>query len=246
MVINANKLATLLRSDARLALDAGLAETCAIFHRLANLVEQASKDDQPAPDVCWFGPFEHHGGECPLPPETEVEAWCRNREPELAKARQFDWGHTRSAADITSFSYASPDPEGWIERPAGWVPPPAEDSDWVDWTPTHIRLVPREAKPAPKPDVVREALEWAIAYERGDPYAETRRKCRAALAALVAAPGPETLPEWAWVDANGLLRIKITNGESWIMWGALNPDDLDRIVTACRIRAAQLRKGTQS
>ena len=162
------------------------------------------KYDEPAEH--WHGPFEWRGGECPLPPETQVKAEGRDSDFNGGGTRPafaHFWDHSGGMADIVAFSYLADNPEGWVERPEGWVPPasvfpiealglsgqlyellsPADlDGELVI---THIRLLPREAelKPAPS-DVLRDALvAGSVVVHEGEFAADVQATVREALEA---------------------------------------------------------------
>lgn len=137
----------------------------------------------------WIGPFPWRGGETnPVPGRICVRVRYRGAPDRQSEglAEGFGWRHDGASGDIVSFSYRADNAAGWTERPAGWVPPdetwslglhwststnPAghggarrlTKSDWDASPPiTHIRLLPRETKPA-----VPDLPEWAIVESDG-------------------------------------------------------------------------------
>ena len=102
MTIDAKKLAAALRFGGFGAANWREA-LCAVADKL---------EEEPAQTEHWIGPFVWHGGECPVPPETMVEARYEGGGAHSGTAAGMKWRRK-----VTSFSYLADNPEGWIELP---------------------------------------------------------------------------------------------------------------------------------
>lgn len=130
---------------------------------------EAADTGGPAAAEEWSEWLEHHGGPCPLPPETRVECdtgdgW-RTLPGEGVSARCWNWALDGVPQAITRYRYRCL-PGGWVERgdfvpPASlWKPGTPVRCEWTcgmpsrpvpgtiypdDWDGiTHIRLLPAE------------------------------------------------------------------------------------------------------
>ena len=141
-----------------------------LFWRMAAIAMAEDKEKplpaaDPTPEAGWSEWLTHDGGECPLPPYTDIE-WQDEAGEYMASG--FVWPPPIGSR----FRYRC-EPGGWVARPKGWVPP---ESLWAEGRPvrcvlrtentecdlrappahwdgfTHIRLLPRApaSKPAPE------------------------------------------------------------------------------------------------
>jgi hypothetical protein len=185
---------------------------------------------------------------------------------------EFPDGFRLRRRGVTIMAYKAHDDGGvslrWIDHLL-----PNRSPTYPGWELQHLKTVtvaeadallsaapqPAPEQPAPaRPDVVRDvpvivrrALEAGRDMHQSSLQTSTLHDwCSDALAALDQEPAGEAvlygevvLPEWAWVDDNGDMRIKLASQRmTQIIDHANAPIDLDRIGIACCTRAAQLRK----
>jgi hypothetical protein len=146
------RLAALLR---KMAKEVNWGAPCGALEQVAVAIDQ-SAEPVAKPTVHWFGPFTYEGGGCPVPDGTMVR-WKGTRCQGSASA--YIWASWLGK----QFSYAADNPEGWLPRPAGWVPQGVKcrfevrakgsvetkffDGEMPEWwwaQVTHIRLLPHE------------------------------------------------------------------------------------------------------
>ena len=165
-----------------------------LFWRMAAIAMAEDKEKplpaaDPTPEAGWSEWLTHDGGECPLPPYTDIE-WQDEAGEYMASG--FVWPPPIGSR----FRYRC-EPGGWVARPKGWVPPESlfdeaspvrcewtrglRDSDYPgEWRTsewdhdkqpvTHIRLLPSApaSEPAPEmPEGFEVAEDGALRSEVG-------------------------------------------------------------------------------